>query len=101
MPEAPESVCADERRLAAFLAADVAGSSRLMRRNDEETVRDLEVHRSSCRLSPATSARSSMSQATALSRSSRAVRAVECSVTVHQKIMAERRSAREAERAIP
>jgi hypothetical protein len=100
MPEAPESVCADERRLAAFLAADVAGSSRLMRR-DEETVRDLEVHRSSCRLSPATSARSSMSQATALSRSSRAVRAVECSVTVHQKIMAERRSAREAERAIP
>jgi hypothetical protein len=42
-----------------------------------------------------------MSQATALSRSSRAVRAVECSVTVHQKIMAERRSAREAERAIP
>jgi hypothetical protein len=86
MHEAPESVCADERRLAAFLAADVAGSSRLMSRNDEETVRDCEVHPSSCRLSPATSARSSISEATALSHSPRVVRAAEGSVPI-QKIM--------------
>ena len=34
----------DERRLAAIMAADVAGYSRLMGRNEEETVRDLEAH---------------------------------------------------------
>src|ERR1700685_3343650 len=41
MSEAPEGLRVDERRLAAILAADVAGYSRLMGRNEEETVRDL------------------------------------------------------------
>ena len=44
MSEAPEGLHVDERRLAAILAADVAGYSRLMGRNEEETVRDLEAH---------------------------------------------------------
>src|SRR3984957_17063093 len=44
MSEAPVGLHVDERRLAAILAADVAGYSRLMGRNEEETVRDLEAH---------------------------------------------------------
>ena len=44
MSEATEGLHVDERRLAAILAADVAGYSRLMGRNEEETVRDLEAH---------------------------------------------------------
>jgi class 3 adenylate cyclase len=44
MSEATEGLQADERRLAAILAADVAGYSRLMGRNEDETVRDLEAH---------------------------------------------------------
>src|ERR1700733_9935637 len=44
MAEGPEGLHIDERRLAAILAADVAGYSRLMGRNEEETVRDLEAH---------------------------------------------------------
>jgi class 3 adenylate cyclase len=40
MPEVREGPQVDERRLAAILAADVAGDSRLMGRNEEETVRD-------------------------------------------------------------
>ena len=44
MSEAPDGLHVDERRLAAILAADVAGYSRLMGRNEEETVRDLEAH---------------------------------------------------------
>ena len=42
MSEAPDGLRVDERRLAAILAADVAGYSRLMGRN-EETVRELEA----------------------------------------------------------
>jgi class 3 adenylate cyclase len=44
MSEATEGLHAEERRLAAILAADVAGYSRLMGRNEEETVRELEAH---------------------------------------------------------
>ena len=44
MSEAPEGLHVDERRLAAILAADVAGYSRLMGRNEEETVRELDAH---------------------------------------------------------
>ena len=44
MSKAPENLRVDERRLAAILAADVAGYSRLMGRNEEATVRDLEAH---------------------------------------------------------
>jgi adenylate cyclase len=44
MSEATEGLHADERRLAAILAADVAGDPRLMGRNKDETVRDLEAH---------------------------------------------------------
>ena len=44
MSETTEGLHADERRLAAILAADVAGYSRLMGRNEEETVRELEAH---------------------------------------------------------
>jgi putative transposase len=43
MPDAQEGLHVDERRLAAILAADVAGYSRLMGRNEEEAVRDLEA----------------------------------------------------------
>jgi hypothetical protein len=42
MSEEPLTLHADERRLAAILAADVAGYSRLMGRNEVATVRDLE-----------------------------------------------------------
>ena len=41
MSEEPSALHSDERRLAAILAADVAGYSRLMGRNEDETVRDL------------------------------------------------------------
>ena len=44
MSEAPKGLRVDERRLAAILAADIAGYSRLMGRNEEATVRDLEAH---------------------------------------------------------
>jgi hypothetical protein len=44
MSEGAEGLHIDERRLAAILVADVAGYSRLMGRNKEETVRDLEAH---------------------------------------------------------
>ena len=43
MSEEPSALHSDERRLAAILAADVAGYSRLMGRNEDETVRDLEA----------------------------------------------------------
>ena len=43
MSEEPSAPHSDERRLAAILAADVAGYSRLMGRNEDETVRDLEL----------------------------------------------------------
>ena len=43
MSEEPSALHSDERRLAAILAADVAGYSRLMGRNEDETMRDLEA----------------------------------------------------------
>jgi class 3 adenylate cyclase len=45
MSEAPEGLHVDERRLAAILAADVVGYSRLMGRDETATVRDLEAHK--------------------------------------------------------
>ena len=44
MTDASEGLLVDERRLAAILAADVAGYSRLMEWDEETTVRDLEAH---------------------------------------------------------
>ena len=41
MSEAPKGLRVDVRRLAAILASDIAGCSRLMRRNEGETVREL------------------------------------------------------------
>jgi class 3 adenylate cyclase len=41
MSEEPSALHSDERRLAPILVADVAGYSRLMGRNEDETVRDL------------------------------------------------------------
>ena len=41
MSEAPKGLRVDERRLAAILASDIAGCSRLMRRNEGATVREL------------------------------------------------------------
>ena len=43
MSEEPSALHSDERRLAAILAADAAGYSRLMGRNEDETMRDLEA----------------------------------------------------------
>jgi class 3 adenylate cyclase len=43
--QASEGLHVDERRLAAILAADVAGYSCLMGRDEDETVRDLEAHK--------------------------------------------------------
>jgi ankyrin repeat protein len=45
MSDALECLHSNERRLAAILAADVAGYSRLMGRNEEETVRGTKVMR--------------------------------------------------------
>jgi class 3 adenylate cyclase len=69
MSEAPESVHVDERRLAAILAADVAGYSRLMGRNEDETVRDLEAHKAAILPLIARHGRSSTSRATESLRS--------------------------------
>ena len=41
MSEAPKGLRVDVRRLAAILSSDIAGCSRLMRRNEGETVREL------------------------------------------------------------
>jgi hypothetical protein len=76
-------------RLAAILAADVAGYSRLMGRNEEETVRDLEAHQAvilSCRSLPSSAGPSSTLPAMELfAQFPSAVRAV-----AMQKTMAER-----------
>ncbi len=45
MAEGLEGLHVNDRRLAAISAADLAGYLRLMGRNEEETVRDLEAHR--------------------------------------------------------
>ena len=91
MSEAPEGLHVDERRLAAILAADVAGYSRLMGRNEEETVRDLEAHQAVVLPLIAKHGGSIVNIAGdgIVAQFPSAVRAVECAVAI-QKIMAER-----------
>jgi adenylate cyclase len=91
MSEAPESVHVDERRLAAILAADVAGYSRLMGRNEEETVRDLEAHQRVILplIAKHGGAVINIAGDGIVAQFPSAVRAVECAVAI-QKIMAER-----------
>jgi len=91
MSEAPEVLHVDERRLAAILAADVAGYSRLMGRNEEATVRDLEAHQAAILPLIAKHGGSIINIAGdgVVAQFPSAVRAVECAVTM-QKIMAER-----------
>jgi adenylate cyclase len=98
MSEVPEPHV-DERRLAAILAADVAGYSRLMGRNEEETVRDLEAHQ--VVLLPSIvrhgGAIINIAGDGIVAQFPSAVRAVECAVAI-QKIMAERNFEIPAER---
>src|SRR6202453_4079696 len=91
MTEAQEGLHVDERRLAAILAADVAGYSRLMGRNEEETVRDLEAHQAVILPLIAKHGGSIINIAGdgVVAQFPSAVRAVECAVAM-QKIMAER-----------
>lgn len=91
MSEGPEALHVDERRLAAILAADVAGYSRLMGRNEEETVRELEAHQAAVLPLIAKHGGSIINIAGdgIVAQFPSAVRAVECAVAM-QKIMAER-----------
>ena len=91
MSEAPEGLHVDERRLAAILAADVAGYSRLMGRNEEETVRDLEAHKAAILPIIARHGGSIVNIAGdgIVAQFPSAVRAVECAVAI-QKVMGER-----------
>ena len=81
----------DERRLAAILAADVAGYSRLMGRDEAATVRDLEAHKAVILPLIAKHGGSIVNIAGdgIVAQFPSAVRAVECAVAI-QKIMAER-----------
>ncbi|HZZ25933.1 MAG TPA: adenylate/guanylate cyclase domain-containing protein [Roseiarcus sp.] len=81
----------DERRLAAILAADVAGYSRLMGRNEEETVRDLEAHQAVILplIAKHGGAVINIAGDGIVAQFPSAVRAVECAVAM-QKTMAER-----------
>ena len=91
MSEGPEGLHVDERRLAAILAADVAGYSRLMGRNEEETVRDLEAHQAVILplIAKHGGAVINIAGDGIVAQFPSAVRAVECAVAI-QKIMAER-----------
>jgi adenylate cyclase len=91
MSEGPEELHVDERRLAAILAADVAGYSRLMGRNEEETVRDLEAHQAVILplIAKHGGAVINIAGDGIVAQFPSAVRAVECAVAL-QKIMAER-----------
>ncbi|HZZ26059.1 MAG TPA: adenylate/guanylate cyclase domain-containing protein, partial [Roseiarcus sp.] len=91
MSEGPEELHVDERRLAAILAADVAGYSRLMGRHEEETVRELEAHQAVILPLIAKHGGSIVNIAGdgIVAQFPSAVRAVECAVAI-QKIMAER-----------
>jgi adenylate cyclase len=91
MSEAPDGLRVDARRLAAILAADVAGYSRLMGRNEEETVRELEAHQAVILPLIAKHGGSIVNIAGdgIVAQFPSAVRAVECAVAI-QKIMAER-----------
>ena len=99
MSEAQEGLHADERRLAAILAADVAGYSRLMGGNEEETVRNLEAHQAVILPLIAKHGGSIVNIAGdgIVAQFPSAVRAVECAVAM-QKIMAERNFAIPVER---
>jgi class 3 adenylate cyclase/TolB-like protein len=91
MSEAPQGFQADERRLAAILAADVVGYSRLMGRDEAATVRDLEAHKAVILPLIAKHGGSIVNIAGdgIVAQFPSAVRAVECAVAI-QKIMAER-----------
>jgi adenylate cyclase len=91
MSDASEDLHVDERRLAAILAADVAGYSRLMGRNEDETARDLEAHQAAILPIIARHGGSVINIAGdgIVAQFPSAVRAVECAVAM-QKIMAER-----------
>ena len=91
MSEGPEGVHVDERRLAAILAADVAGYSRLMGHNEEETVRDLEAHQAVILpfIAKHGGAVINIAGDGIVAQFPSAVRAVECAVAI-QKSMAER-----------
>src|SRR5277367_7040371 len=91
MSEEPVALHSDERRLAAILAADVTGYSRLMGRNEEETVRDLEAHQAVILPLIARHGGSIINIAGdgVVAQFPSAVRAVECAIAM-QKIMAER-----------
>ena len=91
MSEAAEGLHVDERRLAAILAADVAGYSRLMGRDEAATVRDLEAHKAAI-LPLITRHGGSIINIAGdgiVAQFPSAVRAVECAVAM-QKIMGER-----------
>ena len=91
MTDASEGLHVDERRLAAILAADVAGYSRLMGGNEDATVRDLEVHKAVLLPLIAKHGGSIINIAGdgIVAQFPSAVRAVECAVAM-QKIMGER-----------
>ena len=91
MSEGPGGLHVDERRLAAILAADVAGYSRLMGRNEEETVRDLEAHQAVILplIAKHGGAVINIAGDGIVAQFPSAVRAVECAVAI-QKIMGER-----------
>src|ERR1700761_7381203 len=91
MSEATEGLRVDERRLAAILAADVAGYSRLMGQDEAATVRDLEAHKAAILPLIARHGGSIINIAGdgIVAQFPSAVRAVECAVAM-QKIMRER-----------
>ena len=91
MTDASEGLHVDERRLAAILAADVAGYSRLMGGNEDATVRELEAHKAVILPLIAKHGGSIINIAGdgIVAQFPSAVRAVECAVAM-QKIMGER-----------
>ena len=91
MSEVQEGLHVDECRLVAILAADVAGYSRLMGRDEAATVRDLEAHKAAILPIIARHGGSIINIAGdgVVAQFPSAVRAVECAVAV-QKIMGER-----------
>src|SRR6516164_5360219 len=91
MSEASGGLHVDERRLAAILAADVVGYSRLMGRDETATVRDLEAHKAAILPIIARHGGSIVNIAGdgIVAQFPSAVRAVECAVAI-QKIMTER-----------
>jgi len=91
MSQEPLAFHADERRLAAILAADVVGYSRLMGRDEAATVRDLEAHKAVLLPLIARHGGSIINIAGdgIVAQFPSAVRAVECAVAM-QKIMGER-----------